>query len=60
MMANMNTAAMVEAIFSILPTALNIPSSKIHLPKVLILQPAAVRILRLLGRNSRHRGLELL
>src|SRR6266850_2694604 len=60
MMANMNTAAMVEAIFSILPTARNIPSSKIHLPKVSILQAAAVRILRLFGGDGRHRRVELL
>src|SRR5205085_7769387 len=60
MMANMNTAAMVEAIFSILPTARNIPSSKIHLPRVSILQPAALRILRLFGGDGRHRRIELL
>jgi hypothetical protein len=29
----MNMAAIVEAIFSIVPTARNIPSSKIHLPQ---------------------------
>jgi hypothetical protein len=51
MMANMNTAAMVEAIFSILPTARNIPSSKIHLPRVSILQPAAVPHLAFIGRG---------
>jgi hypothetical protein len=51
MMANINTAAMVEAIFSILPTARNIPSSKIHLPRVSILQPAAVPHLAFIGRG---------
>src|SRR3954463_16451490 len=63
MMANMKTAAMVEAIFSTVPTARNIPSSKIHLPKVSILQPAVIRILRILrlfGRDGRHRCVEFL
>jgi hypothetical protein len=40
----MKTAAMVEAIFSTVPTARNIPSSKIHLHKVSILQAAIIRI----------------
>jgi hypothetical protein len=60
MIANMNTAAMVDAIFSIAPSVLNIPSSKIHLPKVSILQPAVVDILRLIGGNGRHRCVEFL
>src|SRR3954449_2174637 len=60
MMANMNTAAMVEAIFSILPTAHNIPSSKIHLPKCRSCSLRLFRILRLLGGDSRHRCVELL
>src|SRR3954463_5193244 len=60
MMANMNTAAMVEAIFSILPTARNIPSSKIHLPRCRSCSLRLFRILRLLGGDSRHRRVELL
>src|SRR5882757_3710681 len=58
MIANMNAAATVEAIFSILVSAFNIPSSKIHLPRVSILQAAANRVLRLFGGNGRHRRVE--
>src|SRR5882757_6597846 len=58
MIANMNTAATVEAIFSIVASAFNIPSSKIHLPKVSILQAAANRVLRLFGGNGRYRRVE--
>src|SRR5689334_25394495 len=60
MMANMKTAAIVEAIFSTVPTARDIPSSKIHLPGVSILQPAVIRILRLFGWDGRHRCVEFL
>src|SRR6267154_138147 len=58
MIANMNTAATVEAIFSIVASAFNIPSSKIHLPKASILQAAANRVLRLFGGNGRYRRVE--
>src|SRR5258706_10783219 len=58
MIANMNTAATVEAIFSIVASAFNIPSSKIHLPKVSILHSAANRVLRLFGGNGRYRRVE--
>src|SRR3954453_253157 len=57
MIANMNTAAMVDAIFSILASPFNIPSSKIHLPRCLscrLRQP----VLRLFGGNCRYRGVE--
>src|SRR5262245_23165809 len=60
MMANMNTAAMVEAIFSIVPTARNIPSNKIQLPKVLISQAAVFHISRLFGGDGRNSRVELL
>src|SRR5437879_6057489 len=60
MIANINTAAMVEAIFSSAPTTLNIPSSKIHLPRVPILQPLAVRVLRLFDGNGLDSRVEFL
>src|SRR3954471_20637252 len=60
MIANMKTAAMVDAIFSIAVSTFNIPSSKIHLPRVSILQAAASRILRLFGGNGRYRRVEFL
>src|SRR5258707_13759673 len=60
MIANMNTAAIVEAIFSTTPSALNIPSSKIHLPRASILQSAMVCVLRLFGGNGGDRGVKFL
>src|SRR4051812_40590400 len=60
MIANMNAAATVEAIFSMVLSVFNIPSSKIHLPKVSIVQATAARVLRLLGWNGGHAGVELL
>src|SRR5882757_10845645 len=60
MMANMNAAATVEAIFSIVVSAFNIPSNKIHLPRVSIVQAAANRVLRLFGGNGRYRRVEFL
>src|SRR5438128_47227 len=59
MIANMNTAATVEAILSIAVSTFNIPSSKIHLPKVST-QIAANRVLHLFGGNSRYRCVEFL
>jgi hypothetical protein len=55
MIANMKAAAMVEAIFSIAPSTLNIPSSKIHLPRGVYLAGCGGPRLAFIGPEWRPR-----